>query len=297
MGGRSHANSVQLVSYLWGTAWPSYFTAICLSFLTGETEIVMLYKNNRNFRNNKFVRNPLVCVWAMLLLMPIELQICPYNFQVFLCFFLRQAWSASESVNRSWTQTARTESKPCSTLSKKTFFDVFLPLGRMRWQDEESTEDKRFGTLLQIHRTTSAASSVAVLTKLMRSLQWQAASITQDTECSFWGVHACPFRLSSNTEVWGQCRDGKGSTSKVVWSGPACSLGLVRTHMVTPNFYPRIITQWSQILRIIFLTHFGCSLFTKNAAVLILLQNSVHLWILSPSLLPGFTWLLVRSSI
>lgn len=186
---------------------------------------------------------------------------------------------------------ARTESKPCSTLSKKTFSDGFLPPGRRRWGDEESTEGKRFGTFPEIHRTTGAASSVAVgllawsvLTKFTWSPQWQAASIPWDTGCSFWGVQARPFRLSSITEAWGQRRHGKGCTSKAEWSGPACCLCLVMTYLVTHNFCSRITTQWSQLLRIIFPTHFGCSLFTKNAALLILLQNSVHLWILPPFL-------------
>lgn len=77
---------VQLVTHLCGITWPSYCTALCLIFPMGGTEMIILYKNHRNFGSNEFVRNALICVWARLLLMSVGLQIRPHNCQVFLFF-------------------------------------------------------------------------------------------------------------------------------------------------------------------------------------------------------------------
>lgn len=85
LGAGSLGPFVQLVACLCGITWPSYFTAIGCSFPTGGTEMIMLYKNRRNFRNSEFVRNPLICVWARFLLMSVGLR--PHNCQVltFVC--------------------------------------------------------------------------------------------------------------------------------------------------------------------------------------------------------------------
>lgn len=123
---------VQLVARLCVITWPSYFTAIGCSFPTGGTEMVMLYKNRRNFRNNEFVRNPLICVWAKV---PVNVHWAQASqlASTYICL-QRGTCPTSERVSRSWTQKARAESRPCSALREKTLFSGSVPPGP-RWQD------------------------------------------------------------------------------------------------------------------------------------------------------------------
>lgn len=106
-----------------------------------------------------------------------------------------------------------------------------------------------------------------------------------------WGGDAHLSSLCSMTEMWGQCRDGKVCSSKVTML-----VYLVTTYMVTHNFYPKWPLSGHNYSLLFSPSILDAAFSPKCYNVDSPLKQCAVTDFALNSLLPGFTWPLVRLS-